>query len=286
MENGDTKSSEAQRSPKTTPASSNIQPNFKSKRTKERKNASDENSQKWGLLTHWKRATRRQQFGWIAKAIGGLIAAGVLAVSTAEYIQREKQFSLEHRPRIEFLRPPMLVGQLSCDVGDNELIRYGVTNEYFWVKNTKSGDAPSVFIARAHKFVPDPPSGKESLDLIPVVTKKDCEIVVKPELGTFALNGGQERMVDMPSAGFQADASRPAKAPLSLKVVPADRPENQTTFQIYLSPVCVYYFDEQGQRHGTCTSYRLTRNGQYKFSCKESPITGQFGEIPRNFCEN
>ncbi len=65
----------------------------------------------------------------------------------------------------------------------------------------------------------------------------------------------------------------------------------EAVFQLY-APICVYYFDESGNRHGTCVTYRLAITGRignpdnYGFSCTESPVSGTFEGTFFGYCEN
>ena len=61
---------------------------------------------------------------------------------------------------------------------------------------------------------------------------------------------------------------------------------NDTTFQLY-GPTCVYYFDEEGDRHGTCNTYRFVKSdGNTDLACKESPLRGKFERMLWGYCEN
>jgi hypothetical protein len=75
-----------------------------------------------------------------------------------------------------------------------------------------------------------------------------------------------------------------------------ERPEmvdiaKDAVFQMY-APACVYYFDEDGNRYGTCSEYRvivdahIASNDPYGFSCTESPITGHLEQTLFGYCQN
>jgi len=237
---------------------------------------------KWSLLQYWKRANWGKRIKWLV-AVASLVGSSGLLT----FYQRSHQFSIEHRPRIVFARPPQLVGQISCDVSENEAISLEVGGMEISLRNGGNGDAPKAFVQQSWKFVPDPSSRYSSYDALPSVTDQTCTTDIAATVGTFPLNAREETTIGIgPHNSIQADARGPAKGIVLGHVKPADRPNNKTTFQIYAGPTCVYYFDEEGKRHGTCMTYRLSRKGQYRFACGESPISGELQQMSWGFCED
>src|SRR5260370_13157630 len=158
---------------------------------------------KWPLKEHWKRASRTKQIKWIAEGI--LVATAVLIpgiyiwdhLQTKRHFEVEgQQFSMEHRPRVIFSRPPQLFSQFTCEITDTKLtLRIG--RMLVWLKNTKAGDAvgvyPSVMDFRA---VPEKKTGFAIFDDIPPITEQTCNLRPPPKSEVFALNAGQELAVD------------------------------------------------------------------------------------------
>ncbi|MFZ2001860.1 MAG: hypothetical protein WAU73_20920 [Candidatus Sulfotelmatobacter sp.] len=109
------------------------------------------------------------------------------------------------------------------------------------------------------------------LDKLPEINEKTCQVRMKPEAQAFALNGGEETFLDIKQGAGTINAGIH---------IPAD-----ATFQLY-APMCVYYSEEDGSQHGTCTTYRLIDNRSAGFKCSETPINGTFEQTFFGYCEN
>ena len=184
---------------------------------------------------------------------------------------------VQHRPRVIFSRSPELVGQLNCDITDRQL-EANTGAMRIWVKNIKNGDAISVFpVLNGAIFIPDKRTGIPFYDDPPQITEQTCRSHVSPKVQPFPLNAGEEKFIN---SGQSVGAVSLIPTPGAKPVIPKD-----ATLQWYFS-TCVYYLDEDGEPHGTCQTYRFSRNSKYSFSCSESPMTGVFEPIMFNYCEN
>jgi hypothetical protein len=112
----------------------------------------------------------------------------------------------------------------------------------------------------------------------------------------FPLNGGQETMLDMrqsagarslvPTKSLSVTFGQPEEPIATQGSKSESKITNETPFQLY-GPACAYYFDEEGDRHGTCVTYRFIRsNGSTDFACRESPLSGKFERMLWGYCEN
>ena len=166
------------------------------------------------------------------------------------------------------------------------------------MKNIRKGDAVGAFVTGPEfKLVPESKTGNQMFDDLPTITEETCKQKVSPTAKAFPVNGGQEVRVDMVQAAgtmsliktnsVSASFGGPQKEPETPPGESSDRIPiaKDAVFQLY-APVCVYYFDEDGERYGSCRDYRLAISGRYGFSCTESPVSGTFQEIFFGYCEN
>ncbi len=238
---------------------------------------------------------------WTLVFVGLTAIAGIgyllvyFGVSVVQHFQSERQFNTEHRPRIEFARPPALIGTYSCDVKTRD-ISSSSGKIHTWVKNVRtSSDAASVFVAGPYlKLVADPPTGNPYLDLIPPITNDSCRKIVPPTMKMFPLNGGRQMMIETKEgfgnityiSKFEPFAIPFSQSKRGVDSVPTGIISNQTRFQLYATS-CVYYSWEDDVKYGTCATYRLkTPRETYTFACQDSPISGEFERTLGGSCEN
>jgi hypothetical protein len=213
-------------------------------------------------------------------------------------------FKAEHRPKVVVSRPPELLGTISCEVTEKAIFLH-TGAMHLWVKNIRKGDAVGAFaFGPQFKLVPEKKIGDPFFDDLPSITDQTCAQKVDSKMKAFPVNGGQEVRVDMAQSaetmsliktnsvsitlgGPQKEPETPAGETPSARVPIA----KEDIFQLY-APVCVYYFDEDGKRYGSCRSYRLAVSGRagnsdpYAFSCTESPVSGTFEGTFFGYCEN
>lgn len=224
---------------------------------------------KWTLCQYWRSANWGKRGKWIAGGIVSLAALGGVAVYIWDHYQRSYQFSMEHRPRIVFSRPPELLGQLSCGI-ENGRTGYHLGAMRVWLKNIKNGDAIAVSPIITIKLVPEQRTGIPFFDNPPEITEQTCTNKVSPAVRPFALNAGQETTVN----------SSQAVGNMGI-VMPKD-----TRFQVYFGG-CAYYTDEELHPHGTCQNYRFKVNGtDYGLKCDNSPLSGVFEQTFIGYCQN
>ncbi|MGB6404592.1 MAG: hypothetical protein WBF26_17260, partial [Candidatus Sulfotelmatobacter sp.] len=162
----------------------------------------------------------------------------------------------------------------TCNIDGPHNIKWNFGPTYIWLKNVRNGDAVKVFVFGPQiKPVADPRSADESFNLFQSVTEDSCKIPPPPKMTLFSLNAGQEKMIE----------SSDGTAGMTVNPDTVITPD--TTFQL-AGPLCVYYSDEEGNQHGTCATYRLIHNGIVRFSCKDSPINGDFKQMVTGSCEN
>jgi hypothetical protein len=173
----------------------------------------------------------------------------------------------------------------------------------FWVKNIRKGDAVGAFVAPEFKLVPEKKIGNPIFDDLPPITDETCKLQVSPKMKDFPINGGQEVSIDMVQ-GMEVQSLIRTNSISMTFGGPQKEPEpavgedparvaiaKDAIFQLY-APVCVYYFSEDGERYGSCRSYRLAIKGRignpdnYGFSCTESPISGTLEATFMGYCEN
>lgn len=100
MENESTKKGNDKAPEKLPPSTTNIKTDTKTNATKQRKNQTYKGKKKWSLRRHWKSATRKQQFKWVAEGIGIAIALCVLGTYIWGNLQTKWNFQEEQRPRL------------------------------------------------------------------------------------------------------------------------------------------------------------------------------------------
>src|SRR5579859_5707656 len=105
MKDNNTKNRDSEAAKELRPSGVNAQANAKTNRSKQSDNKPTKRK-KWSLLRYWKNANRKKQIKWLAEGIVILTGIGVFGIYVWDHIQRERQFSAEHRPRIIFSRPP------------------------------------------------------------------------------------------------------------------------------------------------------------------------------------
>jgi hypothetical protein len=175
MENDDTGKHQGDRADELAPSDAlaiktDNQANAANQRTHKTRNRNQSASQRrWSLGDHWSRASKGKKFKWIVEGFGVLLLTlTVISYYYGNYLTKHN-FSIEHRPRLEFFREPALIGQFVCNVDDTS-IRFRTGEMYVWVKNTKTGDAPNAFVAGPQlQLIPDPKIGIPGLD-----TRSSC----------------------------------------------------------------------------------------------------------------
>jgi hypothetical protein len=295
MENGDTGDGSGETSEELPPGPDAVNANNQTKTPKKATKTPSKHKQ-WSLWQHWKRAKSKTRLKWFVEAMGVLLVGALVGNAIWQNLQTMSHFSTEHRPRVIFIRPPELLGQFECEVTDKE-IRTHSGQVRVWLKNIKNGDAVGAFIAGPnYKLVPEKKTGDKFLDDSTLVTDDSCKAEIKPKMKQFPVNEGQEIYLDMARSdgvtGFYPGTS--ATIHLDKPINPASplggdestAPlKRDDLFQLY-APLCVYYFDEEGNRHGTCMTYRLNMNGRYTFSCTQTPITGTLEQVFLGYCED
>src|ERR1041384_2409333 len=128
------------------PGASAVQANKKPKDSKKlKKESSDRRRKKWSLFRHFREATHIKKLQWIGSTVVVLTGIGVLGVYILDYIQRQEQFSVEHRPKVIVSRPPTLLSAFRCQVTDRA-IHFFTGPMQAWVKNIKNEDAINAFV--------------------------------------------------------------------------------------------------------------------------------------------
>lgn len=255
----------------------------------------------------WRSYSRVQQAKFIISFLAALGVVGyLLAYVTVSIIQERRNqgvVQLEHRPKVIISRPPQLLGTISCEVTDKAIFLHTGAMRV-WVKNIQKGDAVGAFIAGPElQLVPEKKIGDPFFDDPPAITDETCKANASPKARMFPAHGGEETGIDIAQSagtvsliktksvsvtlgGPQKEPETPAGEKPSARVPIA----KDAVFQLY-APVCVYYFDEDGARYGSCRSYRLVVSGRtgpdtYGFSCTDSPVEGTFETTLFGYCEN
>lgn len=318
MKDDQTKRERGQASEKLTPSASNTEANRQADGSKKSPKSPKENKQskKWTLKEHWNRASRRQQLIWLLKGIGGFIAASGAIVTAiyyvASYIQSQKHFVEEHRPKIVFSRPPELIpisgfyppppGRVMCKITD-KAIHLSVASLRFWIGNS-GGDAKDVFIPSiTAKLVPEQATNNPEFDQPPIVTDDTCKKRGKPMIKEIPLGSRLQTPLDvrqvvevfplfkMKSGSITIDTqgSDPIPPP-DLKPSDWTHIAPDAVLQLYIV-ACVDYSDKDGAAYASCATYRFMANGRqnilnpYGFSCQETPLAGTFQPIFGGYCE-
>jgi len=276
----------------------------RSRRAKERGRANTASQQtkrnrKHGLWRNFKELSRTRQvelcfLGLVAMGgIGYLIA--YICISVSQSHQARWNYKAEHRARLIFSRPPELLGTLECEITGQEMhIHAG--QMHVWVKNIKKGDASGAYIVGpSPRFVPEKKTGNPELDEPPPpsITDGTCTETPMAQMKEFPVNADQEVVVNIAqtAATWHFGPGKTKTATITFDVPPKQGDvkgllAKDTIFQIS-APTCVYYFDESGEQHGTCVTYKLSSRGQAGFSCMESPISGiVFEQAISAYCQN
>ena len=279
MENDDTNADQGK-----TP--SDLPPLGTQKQTRKERSKANEASeepnkqQKHSLWRNWKSLSRTRQVELSLAAIGAVgYLIAYICVSISQKAQSAQQFSMQHRPRVIFSRPPELFGDFSCSISDTRLESHA-GNMRIWLKNIKSGDAVGVFPAVMDgRLIPDKPTGIKFYDERTKVTEATCTMRTNPKMQPFALNSGQEMPVELAqSAGAMSMPGTFLKPPKPLI-------DKDDTLQWYL-PICAFYFDEEGNSHGTCQTFRFKTKAGYSLLCNKPPVGGEFEAVFFGYCEN
>jgi hypothetical protein len=253
------------------------------------------NRKKWSIWRHVKSASWRRRIAWLC---GGLIAAATVTIPPIyvwDHIQRDRQFSAEHKPHVEIVQPPVLEGDFTCDVGEKE-IHSKAGKHYVWVKNTSTtGNATDVYVSGpTFRLIPKTPTGIDSVDNFPKLSEETCNNRPRPEYRLFNLSAGREMLLPK-EIGFGTELIVPEPT-LNMNPQKPEHPHesgivkgpvnNLTEFMLY-APTCVFYSDYDHGLHATCVSYHLKlTDGRYYFSCQETPIRGKFERTLSDYCEN
>lgn len=211
----------------------------------------------------------------IAFGTVGLIIVGIVGIYFAN-----RQFAESHRPRIVFSRPMELGGAVTCDMAQH-FPKSGaeVTGDFpgpvVWLKNIGSSDATKVFdtfMMDSPKLVALKKTGNPRLDGRPKIDDSTCQNISQdPRFMAFPIYAGQEYKFD--SMRGATIGSKPA--------LPKD-----TLVELVWS-WCFGYWDEDGGRHATCTTYIFQPSdskGSF-FTCGH-PITGTFELAMTGHCES
>jgi hypothetical protein len=292
MENDNPASSSPKGSPELPPRSADINTDNKSKKPKAAKNKPDNKKKKWSLCRHWREATRRQQMAWVARLLGGLVAAGVLLVYCLMYKEGKRNFEAEHRPKVIVSRPPELLGVFECQI-TNTGIGFHIGGMRVYVKNIKNTDADGAFVIPDTKLWTRNRTGFAEIDTWPMISPGQCGPTGNKQT-LFPINGGQEIQMEL---GETRGGMALPPSPNGVKIgvfgqSKSDKPAiPQDTVLELFAPICVHY--SAGDRvFGSCKNYRLRVAGRerypdpYGFSCQETPVIGVFEEQVMNYCEN
>lgn len=212
-----------------------------------------------------------------------VIAIGTIALVIAAFVAvyfSNKQFAESHRPRIVFSRPMELGGAVTCDMAQ-DFPKSGaeVTGEFpqpiVWLKNIGSSDATKVFdslMMDSPRLVALKKTGNPHVNGWPTIDDSTCHNISQdPRFMAFPIYAGEEFRFD--SMRGETIASKPA--------LPKD------TFVELVWSWCFGYWDEEGSRHATCTTYIFQPNdskGSF-FTCGR-PITGTFEMAMTGHCES
>jgi hypothetical protein len=304
MENDNSKDSYPEAPKDLSPATTKPKTNVKTGSTKG-SHAESENQKKnkWSIRQHWKAASRPKQLKAIATGAGTIAGVLILGVYIWNHVQSQRNFVVEHRPRVVFSRPPQLIGTVGCYVTDKAIHLF--TGEMrVWVKNIGHGEAVGAFvIGPQFQLVPEKKTGVQFLDTPTPITDDTCKLKISPKAKEFPVHIGEEVSIDMQQAVGAISLIRTNEISVSFgapqpepQTPPGEKPEavyiaHDAIFQMY-APICVYYFDQDGNRYGGCSSYRLVVNSHiassdpYGFSCTESPVSGHLEQTLFGYCQN
>jgi hypothetical protein len=300
MENDDTNNKQTETSDNLSSGSPTVVTNKQTYRANNPNKKPDHKKKKWSLLRHWRQANWPKRLRWIAAGIGVLTGVSVVTIYVWDHFQRERQFSAEHRPKVIISRPPAFVNSsFDCAVTENA-IHLHTGPMQFWVKNIRQEDAVGAFISEPFMLVADKKVGNPFLDEVPEVTDKTCRAETSPKAKAFPVHGFEEVVENMTESAetfslvktknltVTLDGPQTEPQPPAGEKVERTAVSKETVFKLYV-PVCVYYFDSDGVRYGSCRTYRLSVNknaaDNYAFSCTQTPISGTFEEMLFRYCE-
>ncbi len=228
---------------------------------------------RWSLRRRWSTATRARKVKWLVGACSIFIVTLIWVIYIAGFVQNERSFRHEHRARIIFSRAPELES-FGCNVTDAQLQMQQGSGRV-WVQSPKPNEAVGAFIVGPGlHLIADKKIGDNTIDKLDPVTDETCRAKISPLVQGFALNSGEEKSIEIGKGAATLNFGS-TSGMLS----------NDSLFQLY-APTCAYYFDEGGDQHATCMTFRFVVNGSYSFSCKETPITGTFQQTNFGYCEN
>ena len=304
MENDGRNNNNSDTGPSLTPTPD--APNVQTKKPNKPRRSSQETQEdkKKSYRRSWRAASPLRRLEIIGLGLSAAVGIGYLGVVIWGNLQTKWNFTAEHRPRVIISRPPELLGTIICYVTEKAIHLHAGAMRV-WVKNIRKGDAVGAFMEGPQfKLVPEKKIGDPFYDDLPSITDQTCKQKVSPKMKAFPVNGEQEVAVNIVQ-GIMAVSLIKTKDISVTFGGPQQEPESpegeksssrvpigkDAVFQLY-APVCVYYFDENGERYGSCRDYRLAINGRvgnpnnYGFSCTESPVSGTFEEIFFGYCEN
>jgi hypothetical protein len=231
-----------------------------------------DNKPKKSLKQRWKSISLPNQllviFGGVA-AVGGIAyIIAFICVSIWQTNQAKAIAKVQHRPRVIFYRPPVLFAPLTTDVKTGEIH----TGKFqVRLKNVETGNAPGAFLQTyPMAIVNDKKTGDHERDEPPDLTTA-CRSIPDPKgAQMFPMNAGEERTVDAVQS--------------TTRTFP---PFKQGEIVGLYWPVCIYYWDDDGDGHGTCLTYRFALpDGQVSFVFGTSPLIGTFQETFMNYCQS
>jgi hypothetical protein len=205
-------------------------------------------------------------------AIGSAVVAIGIVVTFCLGVWQTKQAKIiakaQHRPRIILYRPPVLLEPFTTETKTGEI---HVGKSQVWLKNVETGNAPVVYVVPGvWTIVPDKKSGDIERDSPPDVTNS-CSGAPDPKAPRmFPMNAGEVRTVDINQS-------------IAVTIPPFKQGEVVALYW----PICTYYWDDDGDGHGTCLTYRfMLPDGQANFVFGASPLTGTFVETFMNYCQS
>jgi hypothetical protein len=233
--------------------------------------------------------------------IGALVAAGTIGSLVAyisvtfwqNYIRKQ-----ESRPHVIISRVPEIFSTFQCDVTDTA-INFHIGAMHVWVKNIGKEDAVNALIAGpGFRLVPQKKIGIPFFDTPSTITDEMCAGKISPQTKEFPIYAGQETYLNMvQSVGVQSLMKNTHSVSVTLggpqlepqpptgeKLSGRALIDANTTFEMY-APICVYYFDRDGTRYGSCRLFIYRVAGRDGFACRDTPVTGSLEEVLGNFCD-
>lgn len=286
MENDDTENSDNQSSEKTPPTAPNVQADTKSKPTQRGKNKSRKH-QKWSLIRHWKAASRRQQFRWIAELIGGLIALSIPVVYYWDHFQRERQFRKEHAPLVIHNVPPKFLQTYKCIPASH-------------IKH-EPNEIPTGSFGTGDMDITFKNIGTDTAYDVNEIGSDFAEVIPQKRTGTPVDQGLQVTQSDcfpkfrLPGAPLEPGIEQTIHSGVGGATVAAQVTDKDLVSFEYKT--CVHYADSEGQQHATCDVYLLRTHdvsdprlandpiGTDQLPCDEVERHGEFFPIIGAHCQ-